>query len=180
MGLALRPLCFLLGLVPGLYLDFTPVALKFFDRWKSLLEALGTFLWSEKDFLNAGPLPSEDMVVPDLFASTVSTNVGQRVSSIQDSIPVGEKRPHSFWLSDLEHMASDIMGLMACDRISITIKDPQSDTTQDTENWLQSPVIKCGSNSSSLSVHAQRKLQFLEDMIENRGDAALFLDCMFL
>lgn len=71
----LRPLCFLLGLVPGVYSDFTPVAIAFFDEWKTLLTSMSHFLSVEKDFLNPTHIHSsmeEDEVnIPDLFASTV-------------------------------------------------------------------------------------------------------------
>lgn len=78
-------------------------------------------------------------------------------------------------------MLADIMGLMACDRIAITLREPKSaKPADDSENWLQSPVIKSGSHfSSNTTGHALRKLQFLEDMIENRGEAAQFLECKF-
>jgi hypothetical protein len=42
-----------------------------------------------------------------------------------------------FWVADLEHMLADILGLMVCDRISITLKEPtKGKTNEDTENWL--------------------------------------------
>lgn len=75
-------------------------------------------------------------------------------------------------------MLADIMALMICDRISITLREPKTDeVSEDTEHWLESPVIKSGSNSASVAGHALRKLQFLEDLIENRGEAAHFLEC---
>lgn len=82
-------------------------------------------------------------------------------------------------MSDLEHMLADIMALMICDRISITLREPKTDeASEDTEHWLESPVIKSGSNfSANATGHVLRKNQFLEDLIENRGEAAHFLEC---
>lgn len=77
----LRPLCFLLGLVPGVYSDFTLVALNFFDAWKGLLDSVSDFLAKEKPFLNTSTVETtEEPEIPDLFASTVSIrNFGSQI-----------------------------------------------------------------------------------------------------
>jgi hypothetical protein len=67
-------LCFLLGLVPGVYSDFTPVALNFFGEWEELLISFSDLLHAEKDYINSVEPTldaSEEMAIPDLFASSV-------------------------------------------------------------------------------------------------------------
>eukprot|EP01127_Copromyxa_protea_P016192 TRINITY_DN4774_c0_g1_i1.p1 TRINITY_DN4774_c0_g1~~TRINITY_DN4774_c0_g1_i1.p1 ORF type:complete len:3370 (-),score=764.10 TRINITY_DN4774_c0_g1_i1:441-9626(-) len=176
IGLVLRPMCFLLGLVPGVHSDFTPVAIQHFDEWRSLVLSMSEFVHSEKEYFNSN-ITNTPTPTPTLNASA-EFSIPELFSGLENLSEPEEKKQVGFWISDLEHMLADILGLMVCDRISITLREPtKGKNTEDIENWLQSPVIKSGSHfASNTTGHAQRKLQFLDDLIENRGEAGQFLE----